>query len=357
LDDYGDPDAVRAILSVALSLCRRASDGTASGLEYDDDETLSKMKDVIRASSLVQDYALLGCPKRTLKALVSLGLLTETASQVVVRADEGVGESLEVFSEKLRQEARARRHHSATVHCRLIEGNCIDTLRVSKPLLHPSWYVGDGLLLSPREALSWSVAFCRDLFSFWHQTGASIDCGMDGAVGLHRFLGDRGAHAVALRISSVFSSIALSTKEFPQAFDGAILGDAFVRQQRDTIKSLCERSLGGSGSGITSMTIDSQLAVSFLLSLPIKIAFKVRASNTQIVPNSLVIDTERACLMLLRFTKHRFQLLLRNETSLEWWRLRISECMQVKGKVDGKRRKSLSPNVGTSRLERGGGTY
>ena len=295
LDDYGDADAVRAILSVALSLCRRASDGTTSGLVYADDETLNRMEDVIRASSLVQDYALLGCPERTLQALVSLGILTETASQIVLRADEGLGESLEILSEKLRQEARSRRNHSSTVHGRTSERNGIGPLRVSKPLLHPSWYVGDGLLLSPREALSWSVAYCRDLFGFWHKSGASIAYGMDGAVGLHRFLGERGAHAVALRISSVYSSIALSSGEFPKAFDGAVLGDAFVRQQQGTIKSLCERSLGGSGSGITNMTIDSQLAVAFLLSLPIKIAFKVRASNPQIVPyvKSLFLDTKR----------------------------------------------------------------
>ena len=61
-----------------------------------------------------------------------------------------------------------------------------------------------------------------------------------------------------------------------------------MNQQMDTFSSythshvaheinyrLAERSLGSSGSGNTSGRIDSQLAVYHLLSLPVKVAFKV----------------------------------------------------------------------------------
>lgn len=268
LDDFGEDDAVRAILSVALSLCHRASAESFNDLSYDND-TLRRMEDVIRASSLVHDYALIACPERMLEALVSLALLTETASQVLLRADEGLGETLEILATKLSNEARLRRHHFAREA--FAESAGANPLRAAKPLLHPSWYVGDGLLLSPRDALSWSVAYCRDMLDVCLASGAST-LGMDGSVGLHRFLGDRGAHAIALRTSSVYASMALSVGGPTRSVDDR---NDFMRQQGDTVKALCERSLGGSGSGITSMTIDSQLAVCFLLSLPLKVAFKV----------------------------------------------------------------------------------
>jgi hypothetical protein len=272
LNDFGDEDAVHALLSVALTLCRRASNESFSGAGSD---TLRRMEDVIRALSLVHDYALINCPERILVSLVSIGLLTETASQVLLRADEGLGEALETLSAKLARDARMRRNHVKS-RDELIDGKDVHVLRIGRPLLHPSWYVGDGLLLPPRDALYSSVAYCRDVLDVCLKSGNS-PANADGPVELHRFLGERGAHAVALRIVCVYTSMALSAGRLPSSFDGSTIGDYLLQTQRNTLKCLAERSLGGSGSGITSVTIDSQLAVTFLLSLPLKVAFKVRS--------------------------------------------------------------------------------
>ena len=273
LNDFGDEDAVNALLSVALTLCRRASNESFGGAGIGSD-TL-RMEDVIRASSLVHDYALISCSERMLVALVSIALLTETASQVLLRADEGLGEALESLSEKLAGHARMRRNHVKSRDIP-IDGEDFNVLRTGRPMLHTSWYVGDGLLLPPRDALHSSVAYCRDLLDVCLKSG-NVPANADGPVELHRFLGERGAHAAALRIVCVYTSMALSAGRLPSSFDGNTVGAGFLQNLRNTLKCLCERSLGGSGSGITSVTIDSQLAVTFLLSLPLKVAFKVRS--------------------------------------------------------------------------------
>ena len=273
LDDFGKEDAVHAILSVALTLCRRASNETYNGFGYDND-TIVRMKKVIRASSLLHDYALIGCPERTLVALVSLGLLTETASQVLLRSDEGSGEILESLSAQLSHEARVRRHKLTSQSDR--DGGGSHTLSMTRPLLHPSWYVGDGLLLPPRDCLSGSVIYCKDLLELCLESGDSIPS-MEGPFGLHRFLGERGAHAVSLRILGVSTALVLCAGKLSTDTYGDAINEGFLLRYRDTLKCLGERSLGGSGNGITSVTIDSQLAATFLLSLPLKVAFKVRS--------------------------------------------------------------------------------
>jgi hypothetical protein len=50
---------------------------------------------------------------------------------------------------------------------------------------------------------------------------------------------------------------------------------AILDTHNQTLTALAERSLGGSGNGILSGVVDSQLAGSFLLCLPLKRAFKV----------------------------------------------------------------------------------
>jgi hypothetical protein len=180
LNDFGDEGAVRALLSVALTLCRRASNESFGSAGSD---TLRRMEDVIRASSLVHDYALIDCPERILVSLVSIGLLTETASQVLLRADEGLGEAVETLSEKLACEARMRSNHVKPSDGP-IDGKDVNVLRIGRPLLHPSWYVGDGLLLPPRDALYSSVAYCRDVLDVCLKSG-NQPADADGPVELH----------------------------------------------------------------------------------------------------------------------------------------------------------------------------
>ena len=89
---------------------------------------------------------------------------------------------------------------------------------------------------------------------------------------IHLFLDSRGAYAISLRVLACTSITSL---------DNSNVTSKLVYQElssisHDTIIRLSERSLGGSGNGITNAQIDSQYAVANLLSLPLKSAFKVR---------------------------------------------------------------------------------
>mmetsp|Transcript_8409 Transcript_8409/g.13308 ORF Transcript_8409/g.13308 Transcript_8409/m.13308 type:complete len:318 (+) Transcript_8409:1396-2349(+) len=142
----------RSILSIAFSLCLKASGYAKVGPKVFNDN-------ICRAVSLLHDYCLASCPKNLLNQSQSLSTLTETVFHILVRGDEGVGEKLEEFRNMLRikswsspeqlktlqNEARAKRELQS--HSR-------------GPALHPTWYVGDGLLLPP------PLFFCSPPFVF-----------------------------------------------------------------------------------------------------------------------------------------------------------------------------------------------
>jgi hypothetical protein len=91
---------------------------------------------------------------------------------------------------------------------------------------------------------------------------------------IYDFLNARGAHTIALRLRASSSAIELVSNNDISPFDvdSSTLSDAGFSNES---KFLVERSLGGSGSGITSGSIDSELALAYLLTLTMKTAFKV----------------------------------------------------------------------------------
>mmetsp|Transcript_64447 Transcript_64447/g.74194 ORF Transcript_64447/g.74194 Transcript_64447/m.74194 type:complete len:2711 (+) Transcript_64447:55-8187(+) len=245
--------ASRCCLAVALSYCMKLSKKSEPCL-------LDKMKGLVMASSLLEDYILSHCPPQILGISVDLSQLCGIVSQVLARADEGVGEKLDVFRKVLLERAAEKRWSFA-----LHKNDIGESLRISQPTLHPSWYVGDGLLLPPEEALRKGIDYCKQ--------SMGLQLMDDPSMGIHAFVASRGAHALALRILSHSTMVQIC---LPQS--DCSLEELVDFNQQIGIE-LVERYLGGVGNGITSGVVDSQLAAAFLLSLPLKLAFKIYRSS------------------------------------------------------------------------------
>ena len=252
----------RAILSAAFSLCLKGSK-----------QALAKQpgfnENIGTAVSLIHDYLLLSCPGSLLLQAQSLSTLTETVLSVLLRGDEGVGENLEKYRLGLRIDSWSSRDRAEASKRGIVD---TDTALLPSPCrsLHSTWYIGDGLLLPPAESMSRSVKFCKDVMSSLsvstHKT-TPLSCG-----GIHemiQFLFHRGALSVGIRLLSCSSALLFCSGVPDNALNS--LTSAF----QDAYVALVERSLGGIGNGITNSMVDSQLAASALLSLPMKLAFKV----------------------------------------------------------------------------------
>ena len=249
--------AARCCLAVALSYCMKLSKKSESCL-------VDKMKGLVMASSLLQDYILSHCPPQILGKAVNLSELCSIVSQVLARADEGVGEELDVFRKVLLERAAEKRWSFALSNT-ISKNDIGESLRISQPVLHPSWYVGDGLLLPPEEALRKGIDYCKQ--------SMGLQIMDDPSMGFHAFVASRGAHALALRVLSHSTMIQICLPQSECSFEE--LED--FNQQIGI--ALVERYLGGAGNGITSGVVDSQLAASFLLSLKLKLAFKIYRSS------------------------------------------------------------------------------
>jgi hypothetical protein len=249
--------AARSCLSVALSFCLKAS-------KYSDSsESLRPaMKHIIMALSLLQDHALLCCPRDLLGKTVSLSDLCDIVTQVLVRTDEGIGEELDTFRKKLHATAADKRWSFALSN-KITKNKAGDSLRLRRPGLHSTWYVGDGLLLPPSETLVSGLKYCKQALRAPAMT--------DAALALYSFVEGRGAHTLALRLLCFSGVTQMCTAKASVSYDD--IADA----NHQTVTALAERYIGGTGNGITSGVVDSQLAVSFLLCLPLKLAFKVRS--------------------------------------------------------------------------------
>ena len=121
------------------------------------------------------------------------------------------------------------------------------------------------VLLPPEEALRKGIDYCKQAMGL-----QMMD---DPSMGIHAFVANRGAHALALRILSHSTTMQICLRQNSTYFD-----ELTDFNQHINI-SLVERYLGGTGNGITSGVVDSQLAASFLLSLPLKLAFKIYRSS------------------------------------------------------------------------------
>ena len=291
LDDLWTDSAFDAIHSVATAHCIRASKEASrsasiktadithevNGINNDSQGTvLMAMRCIIRASSILEDHALQFCPHRLLGPLASLTCLTDSISQVLLRGDESSGEAMDSFRAGLNEESRRRRE--SIPHVTLSQSNELtdnNTLPITTPL-HRDWYVGDGLLLPPLESLAHCMDYCKKFIALTRSHGPNRMAAEEEGT-IYSFLNGRGAHTIALRLRASLSALEMaSTNEFAckSSFDTntSMMNDIELSQES---KYLAERSLGGSGSGITSGSIDSKLAFGYLLSLPIKLAFKV----------------------------------------------------------------------------------
>lgn len=253
---FHSPISTYTQLTTVVELCRRGQKSVP----------VEGMKLVTVADSLLRNQVLPMCGAQLLPVVVSLRCFLDTAIHVFLQADEGVGEQIEQMQCDLKSEILRRGVDSSIKHSRPL------LAQLPSPKFHPSWYVGDGLLLPPQEALDVSMDFCLQ--------GVRNDCFLsDRALKIHRFLGERGAHFLSLRILC-WSSVVQSCYRGPPLASGieATAENNCYCAVRDTMNFLAERSLGGSSSGITSGSVDSELAVTFLLSLPMKSAFNVYKS-------------------------------------------------------------------------------
>ena len=253
----------QTILATAFSLCLKGSKQAMSNQP-------GFNENINRAVSLINDYLLLSCPNSLILQAQSLSTLTETVLNVLLRGDEGVGEKLEMHRLSLQADSLLSRSWVEDSE-RLADKDTL-SLHPSCRSMHSTWYIGDGLLLPPADSMSRSVKYCKDIISSMSVLTEKLNpLPCDGIQEMIHFLFHRGALSVGIRLLSCSSTLILCSSVSDNAFSA--LNTAF----QGAWIALVERSLGGIGNGITNSMVDSQLAVSALLSLPMKIAFKVCA--------------------------------------------------------------------------------
>lgn len=248
----------QAIVSIAIALCSQSS---SAGLD-----SSTRMKRCMTSVALVQDWSMLISHGKLLSEVVGFSSLLDVAYHSFTRCDEGAGESMESLRRSLQSLAwPILSTSSPTIH--QLKGTFI--VPMHKPTLHSSWYIGDGLLLPPEEALPTCVGLCTDLL----RKCVSAD---RNTTDLYKLVSGRGAHSFALRVLC-HASVVLACHGLQQDCDSRYPDLKLALAH--TSRALAERCLGGTGSGITSSLIDSQKAVSFLLALPIKEAFALYKSS------------------------------------------------------------------------------
>lgn len=284
--------AFHAVMSVALTLCARSFSearhlSRSMSLNSQDDSdllaSLIAMRSMAQAAQLLREHVLLHSPPSMLSSSLSLVNLTELVSEISARADMGIGERLEKYTGMLRSASRKLHQQSYAPHVKL-DSIRADKRLPSRPNLHPTWYIGDGLLLPPLEALFLSMSYCKmmlDIESGANPSESMLESSnplMEKSEIIH-LLESRGAHAASLRLLILLSSASMS-----QCGSSHRTDQMFANAENMLMKNNCvlaERSLGGTESGLTSGSIDALMSVSFLLHLPKEKAFKVRQLKKQ----------------------------------------------------------------------------
>ena len=275
LDDLAVESAFDVVYRVVVAYCIRASKETSAYARIDsEDDVLNDtnensimfaMRCIVRAASLLEERGLQLCTDRLLPTILSLTSLTQSVSQVLVKGDGGYGERISEFQLELHEGGRKRKAYAPQVierHAHKIK----KTNNLSTPSLH-DWYVGDGLLLPPVQSLSHVTSYCRKLMNCVHSMHEIRNPNTENKV--YQFLDSRGAHTISLRLRAHSFSEGMAVEDSGE-------DASFDENLAEQMKCLAQRSLGGSGTGITSGSIDSQLAFSYLLSLPqTKTAFEV----------------------------------------------------------------------------------
>ena len=219
--------------------------------------SINAIHPVLFASALLTNWSISTVTAKDLAVVLEVAGHLDVVCQVFCRCDEGVGESVDPIRSKLRCQSLKDS----------LPANC-DELHLRESItyktdIHPSWYIGDGILLPPSDAI-------KTVTLFWNEQVCKNNAAHDGTIDLYDLLKSCGVLSLALRILCESSSVMVSILHEQNA-DGIM---ASIRDSYDeTISSLLERNLGGSGSGITNFTIDSQQAAMFLLKISPKRAF------------------------------------------------------------------------------------
>ena len=315
LDERNGHSAFHSIMSVALSLCSRAFfearnlSKSMPHLPTDDGDSSSlliAMKSIAQASLLLREHGILFSPPSMLSPALSLGNLTELVCELSIRSDLGVGERLEKYLNAMHNGGRKNRLHldknPSKSSVRIFEGKGLP----SSPNLHPTWYIGDGLLLRPLEALTFSMSYCKTIMgieSMPFENGHSIDQSMRTSETFHA-LESRGAHTITLRLATLSTAISMSQScSLDSAVPMLYHAENILKKNK---RVLAERSLGGTASGLTSGKIDSLLAISYLIHLPKEMAFKVRQYCTKCSFALFARIETKHVSFVHRFTKRRF---------------------------------------------------
>jgi hypothetical protein len=273
LDEIMGHSSYHSVLSVALTLIGRAAvessilSKSISSMTTDEEnlsQSLLAMKSIAQASLLLREHIILFSPPSMLPPSISLTNLSEFVCDVSCRSDLGIGEKLERYIRLLQTGSRKHRHQLKRSSKILSDKKNLPT----SPILHPSWYIGDGLLLRPFETLVLSMAACKSILEFdnistevCHATNSPTR-----ASDIIYMLESRGAHSTCLRLASFSDSVALSR-------NASLL---FSNRIESISAALAERSLGGIESGLTSGAVDHHLSISLLIgNLPKEKAFTV----------------------------------------------------------------------------------
>ncbi|KAL7554738.1 hypothetical protein ACHAWF_018268 [Thalassiosira exigua] len=277
LDERGE-NCFHAIMSGVQALIERAFSeakilsGSITIVSRQDKDSLEvAMRCMAIASFLLREHILPHAPTVSLPASLSLGDLAEIVCEILTRADMGFGERLERYIRTLEATSRGHRRWSSGLILGRV-GACTNNRIPPPPILHPDWYIGDGLNLQPIEALLLSTSYCRMVMEAESGTSHRRDQGLgestSGSDIVHA-LESRGAHSTSLRVLLLSTTVSLSQGPSASVFLGA--GDLLKRNNC----VLAERSLGGTASGLTSGVVDALLSASFLMHLPKEMSFKV----------------------------------------------------------------------------------
>ena len=251
LDDIHNDVTYQTLASLVFTLCQKASH-SSSTVDGSKEHATNSMKSVIAASSLLEEHGLIYCPTTLLPSMLFLNNLVDVSTQMILRCDCGIGEAMELYKQAL-----TTRDQNVRV------------VTKSYRILHPNWHIGDGLLLPPTEALAECMMYCKILLQSQVSTR---QWNVQELLSVHSFLADRGAHALSFRLLQYASMIICSKFEDKSQWE-VIEKQGEVLQQ--ILLRLAERSLGGSGNGNTNANIDSELAFSYLISLPLKSSFTI----------------------------------------------------------------------------------
>lgn len=281
LDERSGQSSFHSVISVAFTLCGLASAEASKlsksfpRLSKDREDLLQSllaMKNMAQASILLREHIILLSPPALLPSTISMANITEFVCEVSCRADLGIGEKIEKHIDLL--QAGSRKHRQQLTRSSGLLGD--EDGPSPMPVLHPTWYIGDGLLLPPTETLLLSMASCNMILDFESYKPSELDYltySLMKVPDIVHVLETRGAHSTSLRLISFSESVALSQSISHSPFSQS--------SARKISAALAERSLGGMESGLTSGDIDAMLSISFLIgNLPKETAFNVR----QIIP-------------------------------------------------------------------------